>query len=143
MPELQEGRYAGEFVVSEGNGKISRETIIVLSGETLEAGAVLGKVTASGKYKALDPAAVEPLQRRAQRAPADGRVGRDFRERHQHEGALEQARMRQGHVRVVDRHVIIGQNIDIERARPPAGLAVAVAAEIALDLVCAIEQPAR
>ena len=55
----QEGRYAGEFVVSEGNGKISRETITVLSGQTLEAGAVLGKVTASGKYKALDPAAVD------------------------------------------------------------------------------------
>src|ERR671918_195679 len=53
MPELQEGRHAGEFVVSEGNGKISRETITVLSGETLEAGAVLGKV------KALDPAAVD------------------------------------------------------------------------------------
>ena len=59
MPELQEGRYAGEFVVSEGNGRISRETITVLSGETLEAGAVPGKVTASGKYKVLDPAAVD------------------------------------------------------------------------------------
>ena len=57
MPELSEGRYAGEFVVSECNGSISRETITVLSGETLEAGAVLGKVTVSGKYKALDPAA--------------------------------------------------------------------------------------
>ena len=44
MPELSEGRYAGEFVVSEGNGRISRETITVLSGETLEAGAVLGKL---------------------------------------------------------------------------------------------------
>jgi hypothetical protein len=59
MPELQEGRYAGEFIVSEGNGKISRETITVLSGQDLGAGAVLGKVTASGKYKALDPAAVD------------------------------------------------------------------------------------
>ena len=59
MPVLNEGRYAGEFVVSEGNGKISRETITVLSGETLQAAAVLGKVTASGKYKALDPAAVD------------------------------------------------------------------------------------
>ena len=59
MPELQEGRYAGEFIVSEGNGKISRETITVLSGQNLQAGAVLGKVTASGKYKALDPAAVD------------------------------------------------------------------------------------
>jgi Bacteriophage lambda head decoration protein D len=59
MPELQEGRYAGEFVVSEGNGTISRETITVLAGETLQAGAVLGKITASGKYKELDPAAVD------------------------------------------------------------------------------------
>jgi Bacteriophage lambda head decoration protein D len=59
MAELQEGRYAGEFIVSEGNGSISRETITVLSGQTLEAAAVLGKVTASGKYKALDPAAVD------------------------------------------------------------------------------------
>ena len=59
MPELTEGRHAGEFVVAEGNGSISRETITVLSGETLEAGTVLGKVTASGKYKALDPAAVD------------------------------------------------------------------------------------
>jgi Bacteriophage lambda head decoration protein D len=59
MPVLNEGRYAGEFVVSEGNGKISRETITVLSGQNLEAAAVLGKVTASGKYQALDPAAVD------------------------------------------------------------------------------------
>ena len=62
MPELQEGRYAGEFIVSEGNGTISRESITVLSGEILEAGAVLGKVTASGKYKALDPAATDGSQ---------------------------------------------------------------------------------
>jgi Bacteriophage lambda head decoration protein D len=59
MAELSEGRYAGEFIVSEGNGSISRETITVISGETLEAGAFVGKVTASGKYKALDPAAVD------------------------------------------------------------------------------------
>ena len=59
MPELQEGRYAGEFLVSEGNGRISREIITVLSGETLQPAAVLGRVTASGKYKALDPAAVD------------------------------------------------------------------------------------
>ena len=59
MPVLNEGRYAGEFVVSEGNGKISRETITVLSGQNLQAGAVLGKVTASGKYEALAPAAVD------------------------------------------------------------------------------------
>ena len=59
MPVLTEGRYAGEFIVSEGNGKISRETITVLSGQNFQAGAVLGKVTASGKYKVLAPAAVD------------------------------------------------------------------------------------
>ena len=59
MPVLNEGRYAGEFIVSEGNGRISRETVTVLSGQSREAGAVLGKVTASGKYRALDPAAVD------------------------------------------------------------------------------------
>jgi hypothetical protein len=32
MPELTEGRHAGEFLVSEGNGRISREIITVLSG---------------------------------------------------------------------------------------------------------------
>ena len=62
MPVLTEGRYAGEFIVSEGNGKISRETVTVLSGQNLQAGAVLGKVTASGKYKALDPAAADGSQ---------------------------------------------------------------------------------
>ena len=59
MPVLNEGRYAGEFIVSEGNGRISRETITVLSGQNLQAAAVLGKITASGKYKVLAPAAVD------------------------------------------------------------------------------------
>ncbi|MGI9433567.1 MAG: head decoration protein [Geminicoccaceae bacterium] len=62
MPELQEGQHAGEFIVSEGNGTISRETITILSGETLKAGAVLGQVTIGGKYKALDPAAMDGTQ---------------------------------------------------------------------------------
>ena len=44
MPVLTEGRYAGEFVVSEGNGRISRETITVLSGQNLTAATVLGNV---------------------------------------------------------------------------------------------------
>jgi hypothetical protein len=59
MPVLTEGRHAGEFLVSEGNGAISRETITVLAGQTLQPGAVLGRVTAGGKYTALDPAAVD------------------------------------------------------------------------------------
>ena len=50
MPVLNEGRYAGEFIVSEGNGRISRETITVLSGETLAAGVL---------YDAVDPSAAD------------------------------------------------------------------------------------
>ena len=53
MSTLTEGRYAAEFLLSEGNGNISREVVTVVSGAgALKAGTVLGKVTASGKYKA-------------------------------------------------------------------------------------------
>ena len=78
MPVLNEGRYAGEFLVSEGNGRISRETITMLSGQNLQAAAVLGKVTASGKYKALDPAAVDGqgVQRRVVSSPSNSRAAR-------------------------------------------------------------------
>ncbi len=44
MTELVETNHAGGFLVSEGNGSISREAITVLSGQNLQAGAVLGKV---------------------------------------------------------------------------------------------------
>lgn len=59
MATLTEGQHAGEFLVSEANGTRSRETVTILSGENLEASAVLGKVTASSKYKEYDPAAVD------------------------------------------------------------------------------------
>ncbi|HIO30728.1 head decoration protein [Marinobacter salarius] len=42
---------AGEFLVSEANGKLSREAITVTGGPYLP-GQVLGKITASGKYTA-------------------------------------------------------------------------------------------
>lgn len=45
MTILSEGKYAAEFMVSEASGTRSRERITVLSGQTLVAGAVLGKVT--------------------------------------------------------------------------------------------------
>ena len=57
MPVMTEGQNTGEFIVSEGNGTISRETVTILNGRTLEAGAILGKVTASGKYREIDPVA--------------------------------------------------------------------------------------
>jgi hypothetical protein len=57
MTTLTEGQHAGGFLVSEANGSRSREQITVLDGEDLPAGAVLGKITASGKYVAVDPEA--------------------------------------------------------------------------------------
>ena len=54
MPELQEGRCAGEFLVSEGKGRISRESITVLSGESLQTAAIRGKV--AGQRQGQGPA---------------------------------------------------------------------------------------
>ena len=56
MPTLTEGPHKGEFIVSEGNGSISREVVTILAGRTLAPGTVLGRVTSSGKYRDLDPA---------------------------------------------------------------------------------------
>lgn len=45
----------GHFLKSEANGSLSREAIVIASGVgVLLAGTVLGKVTATGKYKAYD-----------------------------------------------------------------------------------------
>jgi hypothetical protein len=51
MTEVTEGQHKAEFIVTEGEGTISRETVTVLAGQNLKAGHVLGKVsvgTASG-----------------------------------------------------------------------------------------------
>ena len=59
MPIIQnEGLYSGEFLISEGEGEISRDSVTIASGQgVLEAGAVLGKITASGKFAAYNNAA--------------------------------------------------------------------------------------
>ena len=57
MTTLTEGRHAGEFIISEGNGWISREGVTIVTGQNLAAGTVLGKITASGKYAAYSNAA--------------------------------------------------------------------------------------
>ncbi|BBK30302.1 bacteriophage lambda head decoration protein D [Stella humosa] len=54
MAVLTETRHAGGFMVSEANGFRSRETVTVLSGQVLQAGTVLGRITASGKYVAWE-----------------------------------------------------------------------------------------
>lgn len=55
MTVFNEGRHAAEFLVSEANGHRSRETVTIASGENLEAGAVLGQVSADSTYKLYDP----------------------------------------------------------------------------------------
>jgi len=45
MAEIIEGPYKSEFLVTEAEGTLSRETITVLAGQNLKPGHVLGKVT--------------------------------------------------------------------------------------------------
>lgn len=55
MTTLTEGIHTGEFLLSEGNGFISREKVIVTqTGVALKSGTVLAKLTATGKYVAYD-----------------------------------------------------------------------------------------
>lgn len=50
---FNEGRHAAEFLLWEQGITYSRDNIVVASGSgELKAGTVLGKITASGKYKA-------------------------------------------------------------------------------------------
>ncbi len=51
----QEPVHAGEFLLSEGAGKISREAINVAAGPALVAGQLLGLVTASGEFAPYNP----------------------------------------------------------------------------------------
>ena len=51
-----EGVYPAEFIISEAQGTRSRDVGTLASGNNLVAGAVLGIVTASGKYAEHDPA---------------------------------------------------------------------------------------
>jgi hypothetical protein len=55
---LTETTHPGGFLVWEAFRDYTRETVIVANG-TLDPGTVLGKITASGKYAAHDPAAVD------------------------------------------------------------------------------------
>jgi hypothetical protein len=52
-----ESFHAGEFLLSEGNGQISREAINVAAGAALQAGQILGLITDSGEFAPYDPTA--------------------------------------------------------------------------------------
>jgi hypothetical protein len=58
MTPIQEGKYAAEFLLSEGNGDISRDVVtIAAAAGAMVPGTVVGKITASGKYAAYSNAA--------------------------------------------------------------------------------------
>lgn len=58
MSVISEGKHTAEFLLSEGNGSISREKIVISStASAMVPGTVLGKVTASGEYVAYSNAA--------------------------------------------------------------------------------------
>lgn len=59
MTIKKEPFHAGEFLLSEGAGNISRETINVAAGPALNPGQVLGLVTATGEFAPYDPAATD------------------------------------------------------------------------------------
>lgn len=58
METTQNARNA-DFVLSLANGTLSLENAILASGHNAQAGTVLGKVTASGKYVPVAPAAAD------------------------------------------------------------------------------------
>jgi hypothetical protein len=62
MTTKTESFHSGEFILSEGNGAISREEITVVSGQDLVAGQVVGKISVGGKYKDYDNGASDGSQ---------------------------------------------------------------------------------
>ncbi|SHO65822.1 Bacteriophage lambda head decoration protein D [Pseudoxanthobacter soli DSM 19599] len=63
MAAITKPRSPSDFIVSEGNGYISREVAKIASGAgKLSPGQILGKITASGKYTKHTPAASDGSQ---------------------------------------------------------------------------------
>lgn len=59
---LTEKTHTGGFLMSEAAGKRSRENVTLASGQDLYPGAVLGKITATGKYAEYNNAASDGTQ---------------------------------------------------------------------------------
>lgn len=59
MAEKTEGRTPGDFLMFEEDAHYSRAKATIAAGADLEPGTVLGQITASGKYVACDPGAVD------------------------------------------------------------------------------------
>ena len=59
FPVLEDDTYVGEFLISEANNYRSREQGSTVVSTDLRAGEVLGKITATGEYVPVDPAAAD------------------------------------------------------------------------------------
>ena len=60
MVTLTEGRYASDWLKREADSLFSREEAVIASGAgVVVSGTVVGKITASGKYKPVTVAAVD------------------------------------------------------------------------------------
>lgn len=62
MTIKKEPIHAGEFLLSEGAGNISRESINVAAGPALYPGQILGLVTATSEFAPYSPAAEDGTQ---------------------------------------------------------------------------------
>lgn len=59
MPVIQESKNLGDLLKYEAPNLYSRDQVIVASGQNLALGAVVGRVTTTGKLKVLAPAATD------------------------------------------------------------------------------------
>lgn len=60
---LTEGKYTGEFLLSEANGTRSREEVVIAAAAgAMVPGTLVGKITASGKYVAYSNGAADGTQ---------------------------------------------------------------------------------
>ena len=62
MPTLTEPLNLGDLLKYEAPNLYSRDRVTVVSGQSLPLGAVVGIVTASGKFKQIDPSAEDGSQ---------------------------------------------------------------------------------
>jgi hypothetical protein len=63
---ITEGRYAADWLKREEDSLYSREQVLIASGSgVVKSGTVLGKITASGKYKPVTIAAADGSQNAA------------------------------------------------------------------------------
>ncbi len=59
MTAITEGLNLGDLLKYEAPNLYSREQVTVVAGQNLELGAVVGRITATAKFKLFDPAATD------------------------------------------------------------------------------------